>query len=268
MSYVTYEISQWMGKPIECYLFQCNGINYSYTSSSLDYTLNDVVYSSVPIKRGAYETSEDTLKSDLDITVIRTVDVVSLFIGLPPEDIVSITIYRIHKGDTEALVYWTGRVTTCTIQKDEATLKCESIKTSLKRNGLRACYQIPCRHTLYSDQCGVSKSSYSLYIANAINNGDGTITHSSFATKADGWWNGGWIQLDTGEKRMVTAHSGSTVTINYPFNSSTSISNGLTVFAGCDSLVTTCNSKFNNVLNFGGFPYIPSDNKFTGDKVM
>lgn len=36
------------------------------------------------------------------------------------------------------------------------------------------------------------------------------------------------------------------------------------VYAGCDKLNTTCSTKFNNILNFGGFPFIPQDNPFTG----
>ena len=36
----------------------------------------------------------------------------------------------------------------------EATLKCEPIASSLKRPGLRARYQLLCRHVLYSSGCG------------------------------------------------------------------------------------------------------------------
>lgn len=38
----------------------------------------------------------------------------------------------------------------------------------------------------------------------------------------------------------------------------------LSLYAGCDKLNTTCNQKFSNILNFGGFPFIPNDNPFTG----
>lgn len=38
----------------------------------------------------------------------------------------------------------------------------------------------------------------------------------------------------------------------------------LILYAGCDKLNTTCSTKFNNILNFGGFPFIPQDNPFTG----
>ena len=267
MSYLTNEISKWLGKPIECLKFTCGSASYLYTSSSRDAILNGETYAAVPIKRGKFEVSQDAIKSDLDITLARTCDLVALFIGQPPEGLVQITVYRIHKGDTEAIVYWKGRVTSCSITGDEATLKCESIFTSLKRAGLRACYQIPCRHTLYSSQCGVDGNEYSLRLTEVVPSGR-KLSHSSLATKADGWFSGGWAELDSGAKRMIVAHSGSVVTLNYPFNDISSSGATVTFYAGCDALIATCASKFNNVLNFGGFPYIPTDNKFTGDKVM
>jgi uncharacterized phage protein (TIGR02218 family) len=33
--------------------------------------------------------------------------------------------------------------------------------------------------------------------------------------------------------------------------------------AGCDKSVATCLSKFNNVINFRGFPYIPGNDKIS-----
>lgn len=268
MSYLSFEISQWLGKPIECFRFTCGGNVYLYTSCGKDFVLNNETYKSVPIKRGKFEISQDAIKSDLDINIPRTNDLVALFISQPPEDLLKVTIYRIHRGDTEAVVYWKGRTTSCSITGDEATLKCESLFTSLKRAGLRACYQIPCRHTLYSTQCGVVKSDYSLRLLNVLSPSSCKLSHADLASKADGWWNGGWAELETGEKRMIVAHSGTAVTLNYPFLNISSSGAIVTFYAGCDSLVATCNTKFSNVANFGGFPYIPTDNKFTGDKVM
>jgi hypothetical protein len=35
------------------------------------------------------------------------------------------------------------------------------------------------------------------------------------------------------------------------------------VYAGCARDLDTCLNKFNNTINFGGFPYIPLNNPFT-----
>ena len=39
-------------------------------------------------------------------------------------------------------------------------------------------------------------------------------------------------------------------------------------FAGCDRTFATCQSKFGNSLNFGGFPWIPVKNPFAGDSIV
>jgi hypothetical protein len=38
--------------------------------------------------------------------------------------------------------------------------------------------------------------------------------------------------------------------------------------AGCDRTFATCQSKFGNSLNFGGFPWIPVKNPFAGDSIV
>lgn len=38
----------------------------------------------------------------------------------------------------------------------------------------------------------------------------------------------------------------------------------LKAYAGCDKTNRTCSKKFGNILNFGGFPFIPIDNPFSG----
>ena len=43
-----------------------------------------------------------------------------------------------------------------------------------------------------------------------------------------------------------------------------SLGDDVIAYAGCDKLNSTCHTKFNNIVNFGGFPFIPSDNPFTG----
>ena len=39
-------------------------------------------------------------------------------------------------------------------------------------------------------------------------------------------------------------------------------------YPGCDHTLATCAAKFGNQLNYGGFPYIPVKNPFTGDAIV
>jgi uncharacterized phage protein (TIGR02218 family) len=61
--------------------------------------------------------------------------------------------------------------------------------------------------------------------------------------------------------RMITSSTTSLIEVAFPFYE---ITPGETIelFAGCDRLLGTCVSKFDNSINFGGCPYVPSKNVF------
>lgn len=69
--------------------------------------------------------------------------------------------------------------------------------------------------------------------------------------------------LNNGLKREVKNYtvSGATATIEFFLPTDYDISNGdaFSLTAGCDKKFDTCKSKFNNVINFGGFPHIQTE---------
>jgi hypothetical protein len=42
----------------------------------------------------------------------------------------------------------------------------------------------------------------------------------------------------------------------------------LTLYPGCDHLKATCLAKFDNLPNYGGFPYIPARNPLDGRSIV
>jgi hypothetical protein len=60
---------------------------------------------------------------------------------------------------------------------------------------------------------------------------------------------------------MIVSESGSSVELLYPVDIAVSTNVVLTV--GCDHSTSTCASRFNNLDNYGGFPFIPSKNPFS-----
>ena len=256
MSYSVFELSTYLGKPVILYRFTCGNSTWLYTAASRDFTYNSDIYVAIPIKHGKFEITQDSLKSDIAINMPRTIDVVAPFVGQPPENVMYVKVYRIHKGDTEAIIAWQGRVTTCSIAGDEATLKAESLYTSMRQPGLVK-FSRQCRHVLYGTHCGLVAADHSLRLTGVLGNGSRGLTHAGLANQADGWWVGGYAMLDTGERRMITSHSGTSITLAYAFSSFAAAGAAVTFCAGCDLTVATCNTKFANVANFGGFPDIP-----------
>ncbi|MGH7247352.1 MAG: phage BR0599 family protein, partial [Pseudomonadota bacterium] len=51
--------------------------------------------------------------------------------------------------------------------------------------------------------------------------------------------------------------AGASMTLLYPLESVPATGDGFTVYFGCDHTMATCQSKFNNLANFRGFPFVP-----------
>jgi hypothetical protein len=83
------------------------------------------------------------------------------------------------------------------------------------------------------------------------------------------WWVGGFVEIDGGDDaRLVLAQSGNDLTLLLPFPQS-AVGRQIIAFAGCDHTITTCDTKFDtpedtdsNVINYGGFAFVPTRNPY------
>lgn len=266
MSFWDFENSIFGGRPIVLFRFVAGSTAWRYTSASRDITYNGEVYEAATIKSGNIKSTQNALKGSLELTMARTLGIASRYAGPPPENVAYITIYRLHVGDTEAMVIWQGRVTDGSLAGDEATLQCDTSRTQFRQTGLVRMGR-QCRHAIYSRQCGLVASEYAVRLAGVTSDGSRTLTHSGLAGQEDGWWSGGYAELDTGERRMIVAHAGTDVTLHYALSNVGTTGLTVTFYPGCNLSISICKTKFNNLENFGGGPTIPLDNPFTGDKV-
>lgn len=93
-----------------------------------------------------------------------------------------------------------------------------------------------------------------------------TLTISEAALKPDGYFTGGMLKLPDNTSRFIVAHAGDQITISRPV--AQAIGNlTASIYPGCDHLKETCNNKFQNLDNFGGFPFIPGRNPFNGSSI-
>lgn len=125
--------------------------------------------------------------------------------------------------------------------------------------------QQDCNVTLYSDACGITKSSY-LVNGNISAISSTTLTVTCSATGAEGYYSRGEIWVGSGaslERRMIVASApasgAQTLTIDRPLTQNTT---GASVqfWAGCDGQYSTCAGKFSNATRFRGHPFMPKDN--------
>jgi uncharacterized phage protein (TIGR02218 family) len=87
-----------------------------------------------------------------------------------------------------------------------------------------------------------------------------------------GWFNGGRLEWTSGDNAGVDGHvktyltpaGGAIVELWLSPPLPVQPGDGFTVTAGCDKRMETCKAKFNNLLNFRGFPHMPGDDWAAG----
>lgn len=132
----------------------------------------------------------------------------------------------------------------------------ELLNTKLPRN----LYQASCVHTVYDTGCAVTKSAHTVMGAVTGNDGTGQWLQSD-RTDIDAWFDQGVITfitgLNAGLKRTVKAYSSGEFSFALPLPNAPQVGDTFSVFPGCDKTQSTCQSKFDNLLRFRGYPYIP-----------
>lgn len=263
MSYSSYENSEDLGNPLELYKFSSTSFNsnYYYNNGEEDFIYLADTYTPENIKRSQPEIAQERSAQTITVQVPMDIGIADKYLGYLPPTTVWLTIYRVHRTDGEVATFWTGKVTSVSRQQHELVFSCQPIDTAFEKVGLRRFYGAGCNHMLYDpNSCRVDKDLFKA--TGTITSFSGlTINSSIFSSQPNGWWTAGFMQRSNGEMRFITDHSGSTVTILYPF-SNLQISETVDIYAGCDRKYPTCINKFNNKDNYGGFPFVPTDDPF------
>jgi uncharacterized phage protein (TIGR02218 family) len=269
MTFDAVEKSVQGGRPVEIYTFARDFQRWRYTSADRTVTVSGQPYLPRAIARSDIEANAEKARSALRVTVPRDLEVADLYRVTPPTLPVTLVIQKYHFGDGELASIWAGRILGVKFSGIAAEITLEPTFTSIRRTGLRRIYQRQCPHVLYGNECGVNREAYRT---------DGTVdsiaglvlTIPAASALATGWFAGGYVEflVDGGiaERSFITDHSGAAVTLSStPYG----LTSGATVklYPGCNHTIATCNSKFNNALNYGGMPYFTQKNPFGGDPV-
>jgi uncharacterized phage protein (TIGR02218 family) len=248
---------------IELYKFVRGTSTWTKTSSASSVSYGGYTYSPAVIGRGDIESKGEISKSKLEISLDMFDDLAQEMLGALLFEPLTLTVYT--QDEIETAVSWKGRLAEVKPSLTKMSLSFESIFSSMKRPGLRAIYQKPCRHAIYSPGCGVDKSSFAT--VGEMTAVSGTyIAISEAALQADGYYTGGIIEASDGQMGFIIAHIGSYLNLLRSVSSLTSGENA-TIYPGCNKLRGTCLIKFDNLDNFGGFPWIPDDNPMDGTSI-
>lgn len=265
MTYAAADTGTQSGKPVELYRF-ANGANvWTFSSGAAPVSYSAEVYAPEAIERGQIEASQEFGRAALTVTVPYDNAVAQLFVSGYPLGHVTLALFRAHIGDGEWITYWRGRVVSASFKGHTCELRCEPVYTTLRRAGLRAVYQLQCRHVLYGPGCGASAATHSVagtvsaFVANQV-------FVAAAAGYPDDWFSGGYLETPHGS-RLIMAHAGNSLTLSAAIPG-LAAAEAVTVFAGCDHTHATCRDKFANTPKNGGFAWIPKKNPFSGDAIV
>jgi len=248
-----------------------DGQIYGYTDHDLPLTVDSQLYVPAPgIKRTSLTTTTDDRVSNQEFA--------SAWVDAPEEDLLAglfddavvetmlcswdhpeYGTFTVDKGSL-GVIQWTA---------DGFRGDVQSHMRQLTRN-IAFTYTASCRHQLFSTfgphklgACTINKASYTFPGAVSVVSTDKLIFEVSGLTQADGFCSAGTITWSTGANVGVvspvkkhTVGAVTTIELFLPTPYSIEVGDNFDITAGCDKTFATCKNKFNNVVNFGGFPHI------------
>jgi uncharacterized phage protein (TIGR02218 family) len=178
-----------------------------------------------------------------------------------------LTLYRAFMpsyGNTAAgtVIMFVGRVAEIDAGRSLATFTVNSHLELLNQNMPRNLYQAGCVNTLYDASCTLNAAAFAYSGTVAAGSTQSAIKNT--LVQATSVFDMGHLTFTSGanngfSRTVQTYFQGSPGTINLisPFPSAPVTGDTFLIYPGCDKACTTCAEKFNNLVNFRGFPWIP-----------
>lgn len=269
---MTYQSNESAGiKPIEGFRFQYESEVWLFSPEPTDVTIAGLTFLSEPSARSNLSSSNETGSNEIEVTLRRTHPMVVRFDTMDPNKVFSLTIYRGHLGGTitEYAKVFAGDVLSLERSGSLATFTVASVKGRFDRNIPRYLFQSQCNHQTYGPLCRLDRADFTVTTVLGDSGPywgiEGRIAAAEVGLKPNGYYDGGtltWTDPATGEthrRQIVNSSAGASFFyLRTPMPASFSPPTGLTVdmTAGDDHTFKTCNDKFSNTENYGGFPYM------------
>ena len=255
-------------KPVELYHIwagagdQLNVNAWYYTSGDVTVSFGTPPHDYIPaaLKRSLvqYDASMEVTKMTLQAAYVE--DPALAFISINPVEIIWIEAMRLHRDQVplEADVIFVGQIKNVSFKGAAANAECVGFEHFLSMPIPRYRYQLTCNWMLFEFNCTLIKDDYKVETIVTVDATGTILTSTVFSTFDDGYFIFGTVEFGD-NARAIVEHVGSVITINFKIKTLVS-GNTIKAYPGCDGRITTCRDKFNNLLNFLGFPFIPEEN--------
>lgn len=293
MTYAATEGSRDDGSPIYLYLFQVGPRVediYAYTDAPDDLTVDvgngfgPITYAAVPIDHNRRRTSGTMKVTPTTVEMDEELDLVQLLVTDTPSTNITLTIYGGHASDPdlEFVRALTARVGSFKRKNGLAALSAVPAVTDLRQVGPRRKYSLGCTHTLYSPTSCRADIVAASVTAEVRDTGLLLPEYTQVLQLAPGWTRGkardgfaasGRVEWHNAAGRItvrtIRSIDGDDLTLNAPFRTPEPgtivvVRLGCNLTQGhCANLHVETGTGASNIVNFGGQPFIPTENPFS-----
>lgn len=247
-------------KPVSIYKIWCGDVYFHYTDGDVSFVYDGDTYDPATINRGNTSAGGSLDVSSLKIEFSLVTTPVIEYMASNPVDIAWIEISRLFRDQDppEKYVIFVGQIKTVSFKGLSAEAEVVGFEHFLRMPIPTFRYQLTCNHRVFDTKCGLNKEDYKTTATVTVDVAGTTLTSATFGGYANDYFTRGYVVYGN-EKRSITSHTGSAITLSYKM---TTLTSGVTVdtYPGCDGRAETCRDKFNNIVNFLGFPFIPEEN--------
>ena len=248
---------------------------YAFCDGETPITRGGITYIPFPISVSEINTSGSLDKSDITVTLARGTEMESEFIGFPTSQVVNLIVFQGHVGDDPTIsnypALWVGRVGSPTFENESIAFTCVPVSTSVQRPGLRRNYQLTCPHVLFGPKCRAQRKSAT--ITRRVTGIFGNLVNINANLPLNGdKYKGGMIEwLSDGKSSLRTIVKVSQTNDQIAVRGNlrgVNIGDVIKITLGCNRLQSDCSNLHNNILNFGGQPYIPLENPLSQKSIF
>jgi uncharacterized phage protein (TIGR02218 family) len=259
----TIEKSIESSRPVELYTFIQGTRIFLQTSAESTVTFNGSDYEPLGgLKRSGTTESREQKTTAVSVTLPTDSDIARPFISIQPSEEMTVEIQRVQPDSVPvtSIIVFEGYVSSVAFKDEIATFRCIPFNELFGRQIPRFQYQGLCNHVLYDARCKIAAGAFkSSGTVLGVNGREIQIQNLPTAGLP---FIGGFLRIPgTNEQRLILDQVSTTVTVLMSF--AVDISGGtIDAFQGCDHTAETCARKFDNIINYGGFPFVPIINPF------
>lgn len=268
MTFGAFETSTESSRPIELYEIVLGTQTFFYTSAEDDIVISATTYIATPISRNKLAQGPEEANRVIEIEVPGTNEFARNYISSVPSERAVVTIKRVQRSDfpgPQVITLFEGFVKSVAFGSNgrKAKIAVQPSITAASRIMPRYTYQGSCNHVVYDERCQADDTSPLFRLTGTVTAVSGAlVTVAGASGFPDDWFTGGSAEALGGlDARLVLDHAGDVVTLLLPFPYAI-LGQPIILLAGCAHDINTCKIKFANVINYGGFAFVPTKNPF------